>query len=170
MSKAVDQFIQFDTAFQNTSAGEMYVPRSDGQPGLVPTGFCFEQVTQGQPKVTDMEGPRNLIVRVTPWAFATRHTAEMVREKLLPLVPGDVKLSIEPGDKNTQFPFSHDQLYICAKRGQHKARINAGLLASNIARTTATVDGEVKQFPKQHLEDAVVELVHELDRLENPQD
>lgn len=144
----------------------MHVPRSDGQPGLVATGFVFERVTQSLPAVTDMQGPRLAGVQLTPWAFATPRTAEAVLDSLKPLMPGDVQLSLQKGDPNTQFPLSHDMLQIRAKRGQYKARINAGLLASNIGRTTATVDGEVRQFPVACFEAARDELLRELDKLE----
>lgn len=160
-------FTQFDTAFQHNGTGEMHVPRSDGQPGLVATGFLFERVTQSLPAVTDMQGPRLAGVQLTPWAFATQQTAEAVLAALKPIMPSDVQLTIQAGDRNTQSPMSHEMLQIRAKRGQYKARINAGLLASNIARTTATVDGEVKQFPEPALEAARDELMRELDKLEN---
>lgn len=144
----------------------MFVPRSDGEPGLVPTDWFFERVTQGQPRIDNMDGPRDLKVLITPWAFATRRTAELVLEALKEITPRDVQLSIQARDKNTQFPYSHDQLHIRAKRGQHKARINAGMVASNIARTTATVDGTVKQFPSSALQAAADELLRELDKQE----
>ena len=159
-------FVQFDTAFQHTGTGEMFVPRSDGQPGLVPTDWFFERVTQGQPRIDNLEGPRDLTVLITPWAFATQRTAERVLEALKEIAPRDIQLSVQSGDKNTRFPYSHDQLMIRAKRGQYKTRINAGLLASNIARSTATVDGVVKQFPGPAVQAASDELLRELDRQE----
>jgi len=163
-------FAQFDSAFQHLDTGEMWVPRSDGAPGLVPTGYNFERVTQGQPSVRDLQGPRSLIIRITPWAFATQVSATRLMLNLREFVPASVELTLQAGDDNTQFPFSHTMWQIRGKQGQYKARINAGLLASNVARTTATLDGQVRQFPERALEAAALELQNELQRLANPPD
>lgn len=168
--KITPLFAQFDAAVQHLETGEMWVPRSDGAPGLVPTEHYFERVTQGQPSVTNMEGPRSLIIRITPWAFATQHTATAVMDQLKPFLPGGIDLTIQAGDDNTQFPFSATMWQIRGKQGPHKARLNAGLLASNIARTTATLGADVKRFPSPPLKDAAEELVRELERLANPPD
>jgi hypothetical protein len=159
-------FTEFNGAFYRNATQEMYVPRSDEAPGLVPTGFFFEPVIQAQPGVQNMEGPRNFVVRPSPWQWARQDTAEYVMVLLKPYLPG-VELSLQKGDTNTQFPYSHDQWEIRAKRGARKARINAGLLAQNIARSTSTVDGEVKNFPAPRLEAAAAEL---LKGLEEPKD
>jgi hypothetical protein len=155
----------FDSAFQDKESGEMFVPASDGSGKLLPTGFAFELVTQSQPHVQNMEGPRFPGKIVSPWAFATQPTAENVLKRLKPFVPGAV-LYLEAADTNTQFPYSHDQLQIVALRGDREARINAGLLASNIARTTALLDGEVRQFPWSPLSAAAGELLRELEHVD----
>jgi hypothetical protein len=161
------ELIEFNGAFQNTATGEMFVPASDQSGKLLATGYFFERVTQGQPHVLNMEGPRVNQVRPSPWQWASQYTAVRVSSMLSEYLPLDVELTIQAGDKNTQFPYSHDQLYIRGKRGARKMRINAGLLANNIARSTAFLDGEVKQFPRPCLEATAAELLR---GLEEPKD
>jgi hypothetical protein len=160
------QFIQFDSAYQHAQTGEMFVPASDGSGRLIPTGWYFERVTQSLPSVMNMEGPRTPGVPIRPWAFAALISAGALLGDLEAMLGPSVQLSIEAADQNTQFPYSHNQWQIAAKRGERRARINAGLLASNIARSTALLDGQVKQFPKWALEAAAGELLRELDREE----
>lgn len=159
------QFIQFDSAYQHAATGEMFVPASDGSGRLIPTGWYFERVTQSLPHVLNMEGPRIPGVPVIPWAFATTSSAQRL---LLELKDFGINgsLSIAKSDDNTQFPYSHEMLQIVATRGERVARINAGLLASNIARSTALLDGYVKQFPKPCLEAAAGELIRDLEHVE----
>jgi hypothetical protein len=166
MNKTLSQFIQFDSAYQHPASGEMFVPASDGSGRLIPTGWYFERVTQSLPSVLNMEGPRTPGVPIRPWAFAAMISAGALLDDLKALLGSDVQLSLEAADDNTQFPYSHRQWQITAKRGDRRARINAGLLASNIARSTALLDGQIKQFPRPALEAAAGELLRELDREE----
>lgn len=158
-------FIQFDSVYQEILTGEMFVPASDQSGRLVPTGFYFMRVTQQLPLVEDMQGPRVNRVVLTPWAFATSQTALQICNSLQPLLKD--KLTLEPADANSQFPYSAKQWQIAAVRGNRKARVNAGLIASNIARTTAVVDGKVKQFPDMALRLAADELVTELEYVQD---
>jgi hypothetical protein len=164
MNKITSQFIQYDSAYQHAASGEMFVPASDGSGRLIPTGWYFEHVTQSLPSVMNMEGPRTPGVPIRPWAFASLVSAGALLGDLQALLGDGIQLSVEAADENTQFPYSHRQWQITAKRGDSRARINAGLLASNIARSTALLDGQVKQFPRPALEAAAGELLRELDR------
>ena len=164
MTKTQSAFIQFDSAYQHSASGEMFVPASDGSGRLIPTGWYFERVTQSLPSVLNMEGPRAPGVPIRPWAFAAMISAGALLNDLGSLLPSDIGLSLEAADDNTQFTYSHKQWQIVAKRGDTRARINAGLLASNIARSTALLDGQVKQFPRPALDAAAGELMRELER------
>jgi hypothetical protein len=157
-------FIEFGNVWQKASTGEMFVPASDNSGWKVPTGYYFQRVTQSQPSVQNPEGPRLPGVALTPWAFATALTALQVMTMLQPVA--NYPLSLEFADENTQFPLSHREYQIAAVKGNRKARVNAGLLASNIARTTAVLDGKVKQFPNEALKLAAMELANELEREE----
>lgn len=159
----MSQFIQFDSAYQHPTSGEMFVPASDGSGRLIPTGWYFERVTQSLPTV-NIEGPRTPGVPIRPWAFATLISAGALVNDLNAMLGSDVDIFVEAADENAQFPYSHKQWQIVAKRGERRARINAGLLASNIARSTSLLDGQVKQFPKPALEAACSELLRELSK------
>ena len=163
------KFIKFDTAYQKQSNGEMYVPSSDGAEHLIKTGYFFERVTQALPI---LGGQGKIVgyttVNLSPWAFATTETAMDVFNQLRLFTSNAYKLSLTEGDfDNGPFPRSHKEWQIQAEYSGKKARINAGLLASNIARTTAFVDGKVKQFPEPCLKDAAMELTRELERIED---
>lgn len=162
----VNPFLPFNNAYQHADTGEMWVPASDQSGMLVPTGYYFERVTQSLPNVNNMEGPRFPGVRISPWAFSAATTAADLLPAISSLVDRNVKVTIEPSSANTQFPYSHDMLQFVATRGDRKARINAGLLASNIARTTAVLDGQVKQFPAPALAAAAAELMRELEHVD----
>jgi hypothetical protein len=158
--------LKIDSAYQELNTGEMWVPASDGSGKLIPTGQYFERVTQSLPSINNMEGPRTPGVPIRPWAFARLETAWALMAELKAFLPSDVTLSVENADDNTQFPYSHPQRQITGKRGDRRARINAGLLASNIARSTALLDGFIQQFSQPALEAAAGELMRELDRVE----
>jgi hypothetical protein len=165
-TKSPNQFIKHDSAYTHIATGEMWVPASDGSGMMLPTGQYFENVTQSLPSINDMEGPRTPGIVIRPWAFAKLESAWTLMEQLKAMVSSDVTLSVENSDANTQFPYSHPQRQIVGKRGDRRARINAGMLASNIARSTALLDGSIHQFPQPALEAAAGELMRELDRTE----
>ena len=165
-AKTPGQIVKVDSAYQDVATGEMWVPASDQSGKLIPTGQYFEVVTQSLPSVENMEGPRTPGIRIRPWAFAKSDTAQALVYELKPYLPNDVALSIENADENTQFPYSHPQRQIAGKRGEKKARINAGMLASNIARSTALLDGQIKQFPVPCLQGAAAEIMLQLDHVD----
>lgn len=166
MNKTQSAFIKWDSAYQHAASGEMFVPASDGSGRLLPTGWYFEPVSQSLPSVMNMEGPRTPGVPIRPWAFAAMVSAGALLGDLSAMLGDGVQLSIEAADENTQFPYSHRQWQITAKRGDRRARINAGLLASNIARSTAFLDGQIRQFPTPALEAAAGELLRDLEHVD----
>lgn len=160
---------EFENMFQDDDTGEAFVKRSgveavtDPEKDLLPTGFTFEKAAQMLPDPNNMDGPLLPGNRISPWATATRDTAYKMLTALRPLVPGAI-LSIEEGEHDPHFKLSHPQLHIGAKMDGRYARSNAGLLASYIARSTAFLDGKIKQFPEPHLKAAADELIRELNR------
>lgn len=162
MKKIEPTFCEFTNAFQNNQTGEMFVPASDGSGRLLPTGYFFELLTQRQPAVDNMEGPRDQVVRLAPWAYARADTAAQMLSKLYDVFPENVNLTLQTADDNTQFPLSHKQWQIRLKQDGKAARINAGLLASNIARTT---DEWGRQTERPALEAARDELLREINKL-----
>lgn len=126
----------------------------------VRTGWNFLLPAQALPAGGQNLDTSRVATRVSPWGFATRATAGRLRESLQPMM-GDVKLAIVNGDQNSQFPYSTLQLYITAGGS---AKINAGLLASEIARTTFydTINKRVVQTDREALAGAVLSLQAEL--------
>jgi len=159
------KYIKFDSAYQKLSTGEMFVPASDDSGNLIRTKYFFQRVTQVQPIL----GADNVVVGqatvgLSPWAFATTETAADVYSQLKPYVPKEYTLSLEESDYNPAGGVrSHKEFQIVARYGNKIARINAGLLASNLARTTAFVDGKIKQFPHSALKAAAEELIREIE-------
>jgi hypothetical protein len=152
--------------------GEMFVPRSDGKDGLVPTGQFFYAVFQSLPADPTLpDGPRQNIY-IPPWAHALPDTAStinvMIRTWLTDHNHTDVHTTLSVASTNASFPLSHAQIQILASRvvtnnNYVHARVNAGMNAASIGRSTATVDGGVKQFPDPVIELACQELLRELD-------
>lgn len=101
------------------------------------TGWTFERVMQVVPIPGNAETGR-MDVRVNPWGFATASTAQRVLELLQ--VHTHLPLEIFKGDQNDQFPMSAVQRYIGVQGQPRRVAVNAGLIASAIARTTAEVD------------------------------
>lgn len=162
-----------DPTYHDSKTGEMLVRRSDGADGLVHTKLYFFPVSQSLPadaSLPEIAHGRTESKFIPPWAHADPVTASdmvsRVRQRLADLNQGGVKVIISVADANAQFPLSHPQFQIAASQvvdGQLvRARINAGLLAQQIGRSTATVDGEVKQFPIPAVNNAVDELLREL--------
>lgn len=147
--------IPFDNVWLHSQTGEMFVARSDGAEGKVPTNFFFNIFWQQNP--AEFANLPNGVA-VGPWAFARQLTAERVMAMVKYFMPQDIEINMSLNGEGGQFQ-------IQAKRAGKTARINAGLLASAIARTTATVDGMVKQFPDQVLRDAANELIRELEHV-----
>jgi len=159
---------KFENMFQDDDGQALVASNDPAKSGgeTLETGFYFEKVTQMLPDPNSMDGPLLPGKRISPWATATRDTAYKMYEALKPLVPGAI-LSIVEGEHDPYFKLSHPQLHIGAKMDGRQARVNAGLLASYIARSTAFVDGQLKQFPEPHLKAAADELIRELTREEN---
>lgn len=126
----------------------------------VRTGWHFLLPAQALPSGGEHLDTNRVATRVSPWGFATPATAEKLHAALAPMM-GDTKLRIIAGDQNSQFPYSTLQLYISAGGS---AKINAGLLASEIARTTFydTINKRVVQTDREALAGAVLSLQAEL--------
>jgi hypothetical protein len=95
------------------------------------TGWTFEKPYQLLP-VTG-SNPDTVMANqyISPWAFATATTADTILRLLQPHFD-DVKLEIIKADANSRFPTSVPQRLISAGGS---AKVNAGLIASQIART-----------------------------------
>lgn len=115
---------------QNLSTGEAIC-------NGIQTGFYFERPMQTVPIPGNAETGR-MDVRVTPWGFATASTAQRVLELLQQHT--QLTLEIFKGDQNDQFPTSVVQCHIGVQGQPRRVAVNAGLVASAIARTTAEVD------------------------------
>lgn len=102
----------------------------------IPTGWTFEQPKQLAPLPSDTETGRHSVA-LAPWAFATAATAQRVREAMQ--LHTQMPLEIFKGDQNPQFPLSVVQRYIGVQGQPRTVSVNAGLVASYIARTTARV-------------------------------
>lgn len=126
----------------------------------VRTGWHFLLPAQALPSGGEHLDTNRVATRVSPWGFATPATAEKLHAALAPMM-GDTKLRIITGDQNSQFPYSTLQLYVSAGGS---AKINAGLLASEIARTTFydTINKRVVQTDREALAGAVLSLQAEL--------
>lgn len=126
----------------------------------VRTGWHFLLPAQALPSGGENLDTNRVATRISPWGFASRATAERLRGLLQPMMQ-DAGLSVVAGDQNSQFPYSTLQLYISAGGS---AKINAGLLASEIARTTFfdTVNKRVVQTDREALAGAVLSLQAEL--------
>lgn len=102
----------------------------------IPTGWFFERPTQVLPLPENPETGRHTVT-VIPWAFATAATAQRVREAMQ--LHTQMPLEIFKGDQNPHFPLSVVQRYIGVQGQPRTVSVNAGLVASYIARTTARV-------------------------------
>lgn len=120
-------FASYEGMEQNLSTGEAIV---DG----IQTGWYFERAVQILPTPWDMETGRHLMY-VAPWAFATLATARRVLD--LMQAHTQMRLVLFNGDQNLHFPTSVLQRHIGVKDQPKRIAVNAGLIASYIARTTA---------------------------------
>lgn len=118
---------------QNTETGEAVC-------NGIPTGWFFELPTQLAPTPDNPETGRQRVT-VTPWAFATPSTAQRVLELLWRHT--QIPCEIFQGDANEQFPISVPMRHIGVEGQPRRVAVNAGLVAAEIARTTAEVsDGQ----------------------------
>src|SRR5574337_594708 len=117
--------IYMEGAYYDPATGEMLVPHNDGRGGLIRTGYTFVQPIQSLPRAEAPDGPR-YPVALSPWGFATAKTAEEVRVMLAGVVPVDVELTIQDGERNAHFPISERPLEIRArsKESGRKVRLN----------------------------------------------
>lgn len=131
----------------------------------IPTGWFFELPTQLAPAPDNPETGRQRVT-VTPWAFATPSTAQRVLEAIWKhtLMPCE----IFQGDPNDQFPISVPMRHIGLQGQPRRVAVNAGLVASQIARTTARVsDGQggtkIVQNANPAIAQAIFSLLAEID-------
>lgn len=126
----------------------------------IPTGWAFARPTQLVPTADNPETGRQS-VNVTPWGFASASTAQRVLEAMQ--AKTGLVLDIFKGDKNEQFPTSVLQRYIGVHGQPRRVAVNAGLIASYIARTTCEVsDGKGGKKIVQNAEPAIVQALLEL--------
>gem|GEM_PF-5071857 len=126
-------FATYEAMEQNLSTGEAIV-------NGIQTGWYFERAVQLLPTPWDMETGRQLSY-VSPWAYATLATAMRVLN--LMQVHTGMKLVLFDGDQNLHFPTSVLQRHIGVANAPRRVAVNAGLIASYIARTTSNVsDGK----------------------------
>jgi hypothetical protein len=120
-------FKQYDTAFQDSTDGQMYVAASDDSGNKVPTGMFFEIPTG--------------VFAKSPWAQAQQQTADLILPQLEAKLPPEVKLRVSSGKDGLQYEATLDG---------RTARASCGLLASDIGRTTAVLpDGKGGTITKQ---------------------
>lgn len=125
--------VTYEGMEQDTATGEAIV-------NGIPTGWFFEQPTQLLPVPESPETGRHTL-SVMPWAFATVATAQRVREAMQ--LHTQMPLEVFSGDQNQHFPLSVRQRYIGVQSQPRTVSVNAGLVASYIARTTARLgDGK----------------------------
>lgn len=131
----------------------------------IPTGWFFERPTQVTPLASDPETGRH-VVDLNPWAFATPSTAQRVLEAIWKhtLMPCE----IFHGDPNEQFPITAPMRHIGVQGQPRRVAVNAGLIASQIARTTARVsDGQggtkIVQNANPAIAQAIFSLLAEID-------
>ncbi len=103
------------------------------------TGMYFERVTQYVPNPDNPDGP-HIATNVIPWGFATRYTADSILEMLRREMPGEtlaVSFSPSPGLFQTSIPQRHVMVEVDGR--MLITSVNVGLIAAQIARTTAVV-------------------------------
>jgi hypothetical protein len=150
------QKILFENMEFDVSTGQAWV---NGQE----TGWSFEFAMQGLPAPGENMDTSRKVTLISPWAFATRKTADKIRT-MMEQHTGR-KFEIEQGDENTQFPTNVRQLYIVAKENGKNASVNAGLVASQIARTTAIVSDGVGGYRRvQNSAMAIAEALTTIER------
>lgn len=147
------ELMTYEGMEQDSSTGEAIV-------NGIPTGWTFECPTQLVPLAENPETGRQSVT-VTPWGFASASTAQRVLEAMQ--AKTGLVLEIFKGDQNSQFPFSVLQRYIGVEGQPRRVSVNAGLVASYIARTTCEVsDGKGGKKIVQHAEPVVAEALVEL--------
>lgn len=124
------------------------------------TGWSFERPTQLVPLASNPETGRQSVT-VTPWGFASASTAQRVLEAMQ--AKTGLVLEIFKGDQNSQFPLSVLQRYIGVEGQPRRVAVNAGLVASYIARTTCEVsDGKGGKKIVQNAEPSILLAIAEL--------
>lgn len=150
------QKLRFENMEFEMSTGEAFV-------NGYPTGWTFEFVMQGLPAPGENIDTSRQFQLVTPWAYATSETANRIAT-LMRLNTGR-PMRVEFGDENAAFPTTVRQRYISASDGRRKASVNAGLVASQIARTTAWVsDGQGGMRRVQNSAAAIAEALATIER------
>ena len=148
--------IRFENMEFETTTGEAFV-------NGYPTGWHFEFAMQGLPAPGENMDTSRKLTLISPWGFATMETAEKIR-KMMQSNTGR-SLRIEDGDENTQFPLYVRQRYIVASENGRKASVNAGLVASQICRSTAWVsDGQGGIKRVQNSASAIAEALATIER------
>lgn len=129
------------------------------------TGWFFERPKQVVPAPDNPETGLQR-VEVTPWAFATASTAQRVLEAIWrhTLMPCE----LFHGDPNEHFPISAPMRHIGVQGQPRRVAVNAGLIASQIARTTARLgDGlggfKIVQNQNAAIGQAIFALLREIE-------
>lgn len=127
------------------------------------TGWHFERVVQALPTPggnPDVDSSAQLI---SPWAFATQDTAGRILSMIY-AADNRLDVAVEAQEQNDRFPTNVQQLQITARMDDKRARVNAGLVASQIARTTAwdAPNKRIIQSPNEAINGAVASLKLEL--------
>lgn len=127
------------------------------------TGWYFENTVQALPTPGGNPDVDSSAQAISPWAFATQDTARRVLSMIYDKWQWN-GLAVEAEEPNVRFPTNVQQLQIAATDGEKKARVNAGLVASQIARTTAwdAPNKRIVQSPNQSIDGAVADLKREL--------
>lgn len=153
-----------DRALQDPKTGEMLLPNNDQeQSNYIATGWTFEVVTQSQPRADDLGGPNTNQVKLSPWQFATPDTALRTLQLIHPYIDEKIPLEIRPEDRNERFPTNKDKLSIYGTLNDREKSINCGLLAEQIARSSAYLDGQLKQNSTTPLREAAQTLMASLE-------
>lgn len=151
---AVSETTTYEGMEQDNSTGEAICNE-------IRTGWYFERPTQLVPTASNPETGRQS-VSVIPWGFATASTAQRVLEAMQ--AKTGLHLVIFKGDQNPQFPLSVVQRYIGIQGQSRNNSVNAGLIASQIARTTAEVsDGKGGKKIVQSADGAIAEAISSLE-------
>lgn len=125
------------------------------------TGWTFEFVYQALPQIGENPDTSRGLTVISPWAYATQDTAVKIRQMMA--LHTQNFLTVEFGDPNPHFPTTIQQRQIAAEGAGKKARVNAGLIAAQIARTTALVsDGMGGTKRVQNSSAAIAEALHAL--------
>lgn len=151
--------LRFENMEFETTTGEAFVINN------LPTGWKFEFVMQGLPAPGENIDTSRTFQLVTPWAYATEATATRVMQ--LMAAHTQRALHVEFGDANSQFPTTVRQRYIVSTENGKRASVNAGLVAVQIARTTALVSNgaggyEYVQSSSEFIRNALATIEREL--------